>query len=312
MGEESALAELRAFKSLQELYMSARDVEEARIICEHLSQLIEPFDLDVDAIVSVAGSRFESSEPLARCIAAAADAKLRAQINAAVEAAPSASALSGFAAVWLSATRTGQVDGRIADDGSGPIAADVFEAKLATAIAANEIAEIGVLLLGADVDQTYIKARNFPKQLVRRQARCSVLDVAVGSGAVPVAKYLLEFLGARPTRETLKMALASGNLELIRMCWGRLPAEHEKRLDLLEVAASSGRSTCVLQTHCWRCWTRDSTRGGPRPLRRGGLRRARLCSAPHLKAFTRTAAGGITRRARRWASRHSKASGHAS
>jgi hypothetical protein len=65
-----------------------------------------------------------------------------------------------------------------------------------------------------------------------------VLDVAVGSGAVDVAKYLLEFHDAKPTRETLMMALSSGNFELVRMCWGRLPDEQvKKRLDLLEIAS---------------------------------------------------------------------------
>jgi hypothetical protein len=59
-----------------------------------------------------------------------------------------------------------------------------------------------------------------------------------GSGAVDVAKCLLEFHEARPTRETLKMALSSGNFELVRICWERLPDEQEMvRLDLLEVAS---------------------------------------------------------------------------
>jgi hypothetical protein len=68
------------------------------------------------------------------------------------------------------------------------------------------------------VNKTRIKARTLPAQLLRQpEFGCPVLDVAVGSGAVDVAKFLLEFLGAKPTRETLKMALSSGNFELVRM-----------------------------------------------------------------------------------------------
>jgi hypothetical protein len=66
-------------------------------------------------------------------------------------------------------------------------------------------------------------------------SKCTLLDIAVGCGAVEVAKCLLEFHEATPTRETLKMALSSGNLVLIRLLWERLPAEQERRLDLLEV-----------------------------------------------------------------------------
>jgi hypothetical protein len=64
------------------------------------------------------------------------------------------------------------------------------------------------------------------------------LDVAVGSGAVEMTKYLLEFHGARPTRETLKQAISTGNLELIKLMRERLPeGELRYRVDLLEVAA---------------------------------------------------------------------------
>ena len=48
-----------------------------------------------------------------------------------------------------------------------------------------------------------------------------------------VAKYLLEFHKATPTRETLRMAVSTGNVELIRTAWERLPEEHEGRADLI-------------------------------------------------------------------------------
>jgi hypothetical protein len=64
------------------------------------------------------------------------------------------------------------------------------------------------------------------------------LDIAVGSGSVEMTKYLLEFHGAQPTRETLRNAISTGNLELFRMMRERLlEAELRDRFDLLEVAA---------------------------------------------------------------------------
>jgi hypothetical protein len=117
--------------------------------------------------------------------------------------------------------------------------ADVFEKALSGSIASNDVAETGRLLIAKDVNKTRIRARNLPAMLLRKpEFGCLVLDVAVGSGAVDVAKSLLEFHEAKPTGETLKMALSSGDFELVRICWERLPGEQEKeRRDLLEVAA---------------------------------------------------------------------------
>jgi hypothetical protein len=53
-----------------------------------------------------------------------------------------------------------------------------------------------------------------------------------------MTKYLLEFHSARPTHETLTMAISTGSLELIKLMRERLPeAELRDRVDLLEVAA---------------------------------------------------------------------------
>jgi hypothetical protein len=155
---------------------------------------------------------------------------MKTQISAGVEAAEPATALWGFGVAWRSATQARH-------DQSRP--ADVFETVLSGAIASNDVAETGRLLLSKDVNKTRIKSRNLPSKLLRQPAfGCPVLDVAVGPGAVEVVKSLLEFHEAKPTRETLKMALSSGNFELTRICWERLPDEQEKeRLDLLEVAA---------------------------------------------------------------------------
>jgi hypothetical protein len=53
-----------------------------------------------------------------------------------------------------------------------------------------------------------------------------------------MTKYLLEFHGAAPSRETLEMAVSTGNLELIKMMRERLPESVlEDRLELMEIAS---------------------------------------------------------------------------
>jgi hypothetical protein len=57
-----------------------------------------------------------------------------------------------------------------------------------------------------------------------------------------MTKYLLEFHGARATRETLKQSISTGNLELFKLVRERLPeAVLRIRLDLMEVAAQFHR-----------------------------------------------------------------------
>jgi hypothetical protein len=93
-------------------------------------------------------------------------------------------------------------------------------------------------------------ARDLPESVVRHPRECSLLDVAVGSGSVEMTKYLLEFHRTKPTRETLKMAFSTGNLELIRRMRERLPeGEFRSGLDLLEVAADFHRLEVVAWLH---------------------------------------------------------------
>jgi hypothetical protein len=115
---------------------------------------------------------------------------------------------------------------------------EVAPDELAVAVAANDIAVVGRLLEPRDVDTIYFSEKKLPGWLVRRPLRCSLLDLAVGSGSVEMTKYLLEFHGANPTQETLKQSISVGNLELVKMMRGGLPeAELGDRLDLVEVAA---------------------------------------------------------------------------
>jgi hypothetical protein len=235
---------------------------------------------------------------------------MKDQVSAGVEAAEPAPALWGFGVAWRSATEADH------DDSQNESTADVFEMALSGAIASNDVAETGRLLMSKDVNRTRIKARNLPAKLLRQPATCCpVLDVAVGSGAVEVAKTLLEFHEAKATRETLKAALSSGSFELVRICWERLPDGQEKgRLDLLEVAADFHQPEVL----SWLFRDADkfakelfvdfairrhladagSGRGVPSGRQRSGRRCGNTCSVPPQKASGRTAAGSRTRKAR--------------
>jgi hypothetical protein len=109
---------------------------------------------------------------------------------------------------------------------------------LAVATASNDIATVGRLLGPRDVNAVCFNEKKIHESLVRRPLECSLLDVAIGSGSVELTKCLLEFHSARPTRETLKQSISTGNLELIRLMRERLPeGELRDRAELLEVAA---------------------------------------------------------------------------
>jgi hypothetical protein len=112
---------------------------------------------------------------------------------------------------------------------------------VAEAAASNDVAAVGRLLIKHDVNKMRFSPEKQPKSLPRHPESCTLLDVGVGAGSVEVAKFLLEFHGAKPARETLKMALSSGNLELIQVMWQRLPGQHENRFGLMEVAADFHR-----------------------------------------------------------------------
>jgi hypothetical protein len=233
LGDAKDNTGLQAFRLLQELYMEAQEFGGAVRIREHVLEL-DPFDVDVDveAVLSVAGSRVGNSEALAKSLFPVVSAKMQNSISAGVAAAEPASALSGFRAVWRMAT--GCCD---EEDENEPAPESDFEVALSGAVASSDVAETGRLLVSRDVNKTLIETRKVAAKLLRKpEFGCPVLDVAVGSGAVDVAKFLFEFLGAMPTRETLKMALSSGNFELVRICWERLPELERKRLALLEVA----------------------------------------------------------------------------
>jgi hypothetical protein len=179
----------------------------------------------IDVIVSVAGSRAESCKILGVFLISMGEAA-QSRIDGSMEGAP-ASARMNFHRFWREAREGRSAKGK--------------RVAVVEAAAANDVAAIGRLLMKQDVNKMRFGTDKQPESLLRRPENCTLLDVAVGSGSVEVTKCLLEFHNARPTRETLKMALSSGNLELIRLLWQRLPGEHENRFDLMEVAADFHR-----------------------------------------------------------------------
>jgi hypothetical protein len=181
--------------------------------------------------VSTASSLTESSDIIAKCITVVGPEMMSDSRNGRlvgeVDAPPAASP-------WLS-FRGALRKARGLSDGETP-------SDLAVTAASNDISGVGRLLGPRDVNTVYFNLTTLPESLVRRQSESSLLDVAVGSGSIEMTKCLLEFHGGKVRRETLKMAISTGNLQLIKMAHERLPAlELRDRLDLLEVAAELHR-----------------------------------------------------------------------
>jgi hypothetical protein len=97
--------------------------------------------------------------------------------------------------------------------------------ELAVAGASNDIAAVGRLLGPRGVNAICFNEKSLPEAPVRRPLECSLLDVAVGSGSVEMTKCLCEFHRAKPTRETLKMAISTGNLEMIKLVRSGCPRQ---------------------------------------------------------------------------------------
>jgi hypothetical protein len=179
----------------------------------------------VDVVLSVAGSRMGSCEVLGKFLISMGESAL-SRIDVLEEGA-SAGALMNFQRFWKRWRKGRRLKGE--------------RVGVAEAAASNDVAAVGRLLMKDDTKKMRFNLRKQPKSLLRHPESGTLLDIAVGSGSVEVTKCLLEFHGAKPTRETLKMALSSGDLELIRLMWQRLPGEHENRFDLMEVAADFHR-----------------------------------------------------------------------
>jgi hypothetical protein len=193
--------------------------------------------LDIDdvqlVILSLAGSRVAVNPILLRLLIGGRDSilaesasvesdDLLSLLDAEVESATAGSALFGFRSTWHSARETSDVKSERDD--------------LLESICANDLSTFGRLLGARDPRHIVVKA-NFPQSMTRLTSECSLLDIAVSAGALDITKSLLEFHNVTPSRETLKMAIATGSLELIRMILVRLPDAESHRADLMEVAA---------------------------------------------------------------------------
>jgi hypothetical protein len=117
---------------------------------------------------------------------------------------------------------------------------------MAEAAASNDVGGVGRLLGAREAKSIEFRLEVLPESVQRKPLKSSLLDVAVGAGAVEVAKCLLEFHGVEASRETLKEALSTGSPELIRVIWQRLPeGEFRFREDLLEVSADFHREVAL-------------------------------------------------------------------
>jgi hypothetical protein len=182
----------------------------------------ERLDAMMDAIITIEGETEQVLGELIMGVAYSIDSALVSCTLCDFGVSPSSS-LGGFGVIWR--------------DASG-LRAEGTLSELAAAAASYDIAMVGRLLGPRDVNAVHFNEKELPGSLVRRPLECSLLEVAVGSGAVEMTKYLLEFHHARPTRETLKQSISTGNLELIKLMRERLAdGELRGRVDLLQVAA---------------------------------------------------------------------------
>jgi hypothetical protein len=157
------------------------------------------------------------------------DSPIITQLGQFVDSAATATPLASFRVAWRTAT--------------GQPLPERFASRarsLGEAAAANDVAEVGRLLMGFSAGA--VQFWDLPDDIARKPRPCALIDAAAGAESVEVMKYLLEFHNAEVTRETLKMAISTGNAELIKMVTGRLAADVlEHKFDLLEIAAEFHR-----------------------------------------------------------------------
>jgi hypothetical protein len=192
-----------------------------------LSFFQEPFEivvksesdlkLLVDDVLAVAGHRPGDGAAFAdllieKCGAVPEGARVLDSVDVKVFGATSASALGGFAASWRKARKLPGPKEPVEDerDAVGSNAREKLKGLVRLA-AANDLVGFGTLLGATEVNSFDVWRAILPESVVRRPERCRIIDVAVGSGSVEMSKYLLEFHAATPSRETLRMAISTGN-----------------------------------------------------------------------------------------------------
>jgi hypothetical protein len=94
--------------------------------------------------------------------------------------------------------------------------------EMAAAILAGDVPKLGELISWRNAAEIQIERKALPLELRRRtKGRAGLLDVAATVGGAPL-RYLLEFVRLKPTIETLRQAVATGEPDLIRPIWDRL------------------------------------------------------------------------------------------
>jgi hypothetical protein len=95
--------------------------------------------------------------------------------------------------------------------------------EFAEAIAAGDLAKLGVLIGGRDAAEIRVDVSKLPREVPRRphQTTIGLVDIAAAVGGAPL-RYLLEFFGLKPTIHTLHQAIASGDNESIHTVFDRV------------------------------------------------------------------------------------------
>jgi hypothetical protein len=174
------------------------------------------------------------------------------ELDAEILAAQPGSVLAGFGVVWRrlrglpewNLVEPWQRKELASDDDTRhqQECAKALQPELVRAIASSDVFEVGRLLGVRDARRVAIDVENMSESIVRRPRACSLLDAAIGLRAAEVAKYLLEFHSVHASRETMKTAISTGVLVLIRLVWDRLPeCQRGGRTDLLQEAADFHR-----------------------------------------------------------------------
>jgi hypothetical protein len=177
-----------------------------------------------------------------------------ARVDQAVALAEPGSPMWNFASAWRKAVATRSIVPKKSAPWYAPVSGwfsgvfggcrkdteqDVcWEELIVSSIVTGNISELGRLIGGRPVDAIRIDGKFLSQaNLALRPARCSLLSVAAGADSLESVRFLLGLCEATVTCDTVRMAVATGDVELIKMVWVRLSAQEEARLTLLETAA---------------------------------------------------------------------------
>jgi hypothetical protein len=201
----------------------------------------------IDVVLTVAGSRVELNEcssSLAEFLISTAPEQKLNSADAKLSNARPGSSLWNFRVAWRAARGASAEASFELDEDEQRERARLVE--LSKASASNDVFGLGRLLGAEPAINVEVPCEFLPERVLRKPEFSSLLDVAVGAEAVEVSKYLLEFHGAKPTRETVNQALSTGNAELIRMMMGRVyPSGSVFRGDFLETSCEFHREAAL-------------------------------------------------------------------